>query len=195
MERHSVARLVGAPPGYIGFDEGGQLTEAVRRHSYTAILLDEIEKAHEDVFNVLLQIFEDGQLTDSKGRKVDFKNTLIIMTSNLGSDLIRRDSFLGFLRDVSRGFVRARLRADEGQGAGRSQAQLQARVPEPHRFDGSVPRPEQGPNPRDRGPDVAGVAGEGPGKGTSVAGDRRRTGMDHRQRVRPEIWRPTPCAD
>ena len=96
MERHSVARLVGAPPGYIGFDEGGQLTEAVRRHSYTAILLDEIEKAHEDVFNVLLQIFEDGQLTDSKGRKVDFKNTLIIMTSNLGSDLIRRDSFLGF---------------------------------------------------------------------------------------------------
>ena len=96
MERHSVSRLVGAPPGYIGFDEGGQLTEAVRRHSYTAILLDEIEKAHEDVFNVLLQIFEDGQLTDSKGRRVDFKNTLIIMTSNLGSDLIRRDSFLGF---------------------------------------------------------------------------------------------------
>ncbi len=96
MERHSVSRLVGAPPGYIGFDEGGQLTEAVRRHSYTAILLDEIEKAHEDVFNILLQIFEDGQLTDSKGRKVDFKNTLIIMTSNLGSDLIRRDSFLGF---------------------------------------------------------------------------------------------------
>ena len=96
MERHSVARLVGAPPGYIGFDEGGQLTEAVRRHSYTAILLDEIEKAHEDVFNILLQIFEDGQLTDSRGRKVDFKNTLIIMTSNLGSDLIRRDSFLGF---------------------------------------------------------------------------------------------------
>ena len=96
MERHSVARLVGAPPGYIGFDEGGQLTEAVRRRSYTAILLDEIEKAHEDVFNILLQIFEDGQLTDSRGRKVDFKNTLIIMTSNLGSDLIRRDSFLGF---------------------------------------------------------------------------------------------------
>ena len=96
MERHSVARLVGAPPGYIGFDEGGQLTEAVRRRSYTAILFDEIEKAHEDVFNILLQIFEDGQLTDSRGRKVDFKNTLIIMTSNLGSDLIRRDSFLGF---------------------------------------------------------------------------------------------------
>ena len=96
MERHSVARLVGAPPGYIGFDEGGQLTEAVRRHSYTAILLDEIEKAHPEVFNILLQVFEDGQLTDSKGRKVDFKNTLIIMTSNLGSDLIRRNSYLGF---------------------------------------------------------------------------------------------------
>jgi len=96
MERHTVARLVGAPPGYIGFDEGGQLTEAVRRRGYTVILLDEVEKAHPDVFNVLLQIFEDGHLTDAKGRRVDFKNTLIIMTSNAGSDLIRTDSFLGF---------------------------------------------------------------------------------------------------
>jgi ATP-dependent Clp protease ATP-binding subunit ClpC len=96
MERHSVSRLVGAPPGYIGFDEGGQLTELVRRRSYSAILLDEIEKAHPDVFNILLQIFEDGHLTDSKGRRVDFKNTMIIMTSNLGSDLIRSQQYLGF---------------------------------------------------------------------------------------------------
>jgi ATP-dependent Clp protease ATP-binding subunit ClpC len=96
MERHTVARLVGAPPGYVGFDEGGQLTEAVRRRSYSAILLDEIEKAHPDVFNILLQIFDDGHLTDAKGRKVDFRNTIIIMTSNLGSDLIRRDSMMGF---------------------------------------------------------------------------------------------------
>ena len=96
MERHTVARLVGAPPGYIGFDEGGQLTEAVRRRGYTVVLLDEIEKAHPDVFNVLLQVFEDGHLTDAKGRRVDFKNTLIVMTSNAGSDLIRSDAFLGF---------------------------------------------------------------------------------------------------
>ncbi|MEE8363529.1 MAG: AAA family ATPase, partial [Dehalococcoidia bacterium] len=96
MEKHTVARLVGAPPGYIGFDEGGQLTEAVRRKSYSVILLDEIEKAHPDVFNILLQIFEDGHLTDAKGRRVDFRNAVIIMTSNLGSDIIRRDNTLGF---------------------------------------------------------------------------------------------------
>ena len=96
MERHSVARLVGAPPGYIGYDEGGQLTEAVRRKSYSVILLDEIEKAHPEVFNILLQIFDDGHLTDAKGRKVDFRNTIIVMTSNIGSDLIRQDRSLGF---------------------------------------------------------------------------------------------------
>jgi len=96
MERHSVARLVGAPPGYVGYDEGGQLTEAVRRKSYCVILLDEIEKAHPEVFNILLQIFDDGHLTDAKGRKVDFRNAIIIMTSNIGSDLIRQDRTLGF---------------------------------------------------------------------------------------------------
>jgi len=88
MEKHSVARLVGAPPGYVGYDEGGQLTEAVRRHPYSVILLDEIEKAHPDVFNILLQVLDDGRLTDSKGRTVNFKNTVIIMTSNLASDAI-----------------------------------------------------------------------------------------------------------
>ena len=96
MERHAVSRLVGAPPGYIGYDEGGQLTEAVRRRSYSAILLDEIEKAHPDVFNLLLQIFDDGHLTDAKGRKVDFRNSLVVMTSNIGAELIRRDNSLGF---------------------------------------------------------------------------------------------------
>ena len=96
MERHSVARLVGAPPGYIGYDDGGQLTEAVRRKSYCVILLDEIEKAHPEVFNILLQIFDDGHLTDSKGRQVDFRNTIIAMTSNIGSDLIRQDRSIGF---------------------------------------------------------------------------------------------------
>ena len=96
MERHAVARLVGAPPGYIGYDDGGQLTEAVRRKSYCVILLDEIEKAHPEVFNILLQIFDDGHLTDSKGRKVDFRNTIIAMTSNIGSNLIQQDRSIGF---------------------------------------------------------------------------------------------------
>jgi ATP-dependent Clp protease ATP-binding subunit ClpB len=91
MERHSVARLIGAPPGYIGFDEGGQLTEAVRLRPYSVLLFDEIEKAHSDVFNILLQVLEDGRLTDSKGRVVDFKNTIIIMTSNTGSHLIQKN--------------------------------------------------------------------------------------------------------
>ena len=96
MERHSVARLVGAPPGYVGYEEGGQLTEAVRRKSYSVILLDEIEKAHPEAFNMLLQIMEDGNLTDAKGRKVDFRNTIIIMTSNVGAEQITREMNLGF---------------------------------------------------------------------------------------------------
>ena len=97
MEKHNVARLVGAPPGYVGYEEGGQLTEAVRRKPYSVILFDEIEKAHPDVFNIMLQIFDDGRLTDSKGRTVDFKNTLIIMTSNIGSDIILEDSLNSML--------------------------------------------------------------------------------------------------
>jgi ATP-dependent Clp protease ATP-binding subunit ClpC len=96
MERHNVSRLVGAPPGYVGFDEGGQLTEAVRRKSYAVILLDEIEKAHAEVFNILLQILEDGHLTDAKGRRVDFRNSIIIMTSNLGAAKIQTNASLGF---------------------------------------------------------------------------------------------------
>ena len=90
MEKHAVARLIGAPPGYIGYEEGGQLTESVRRKPYCVVLFDEIEKAHNDVFNVLLQILDDGRLTDSHGRTVDFKNTIIIMTSNIGSPLSDR---------------------------------------------------------------------------------------------------------
>jgi len=92
MEKHSVSRLVGAPPGYVGYEEGGYLTEAVRRKPYSVILLDEIEKAHPDVFNILLQVLDDGRLTDGQGRTVDFKNTVIIMTANIGSDLIQQFS-------------------------------------------------------------------------------------------------------
>jgi ATP-dependent Clp protease ATP-binding subunit ClpB len=89
QERHAVSRLIGAPPGYVGYDEGGQLTEAVRRRPYSVVLLDEIEKAHPDVFNILLQVLDDGRLTDNKGRTADFKNTIIIMTSNIGSHIIQ----------------------------------------------------------------------------------------------------------
>ncbi len=117
MERHTVARLVGAPPGYIGYEEGGQLTDAVRRRSYTCILLDEIEKAHPEVFNILLQIFDDGHLTDAKGRKVDFRNTIIIMTSNIGSDLIRTDASLGFA-----------VKSDEAQTAEQEYARMRDKV-------------------------------------------------------------------
>lgn len=96
MEKHSISRLVGSPPGYVGFEEGGQLTEKVRRKPYSVILLDEIEKAHPDVFNILLQVLEDGRLTDSKGRTVDFRNTVIIMTSNVGAEMIKKGTTLGF---------------------------------------------------------------------------------------------------
>jgi len=98
MERHAVSRLVGAPPGYVGYDEAGQLTEAVRRRPYSVICFDEVEKAHPEAFNMLLQIMEDGQLSDAKGHKVDFRNTIVILTSNVGSSVISRDSALGFAR-------------------------------------------------------------------------------------------------
>jgi ATP-dependent Clp protease ATP-binding subunit ClpC len=100
MERHAISRLIGAPPGYIGFDEGGQLTEKVRRHPYSIVLFDEIEKAHPDVFNILLQIMEDGQLTDSYGRHVDFKNTIVVMTSNVGAKMIQKRAQLGFHQET-----------------------------------------------------------------------------------------------
>jgi len=96
MEKHSVSKLIGSPPGYVGYEEGGQLTERIRRAPYSVILLDEIEKAHPDIFNILLQVFEDGQLTDGLGNTVDFKNTIIIMTSNIGARHLQRRSHLGF---------------------------------------------------------------------------------------------------
>ena len=102
MEKHTVSKLIGSPPGYVGFDEGGQLTEAVRRHPYSVLLFDEIEKAHPDVFNMLLQILDDGRLTDSQGRHVNFRNTVIIMTSNVGARLItEKQTSLGFFGGAS----------------------------------------------------------------------------------------------
>jgi ATP-dependent Clp protease ATP-binding subunit ClpC len=122
-EHHTVARLVGAPAGYVGYDDGGQLTDKIRRQPYSLVLFDEIEKAHPDVFNMLLQILEDGQLTDAKGRKIDFTNTIIIMTSNLGAEKLQKEANLGFeatdaadmkdldhLHDVNRDKVQAELK-------------------------------------------------------------------------------------
>ena len=106
MEKHSTSRLVGSPPGYVGYEEGGQLTEKVRRKPYSVVLLDEVEKAHPDVFNILLQVLEDGRLTDSKGRTVDFRNTIVIMTSNVGADALKRNKHLGFnVQDESRDYT------------------------------------------------------------------------------------------
>jgi len=96
MEKHSVARLIGSPPGYVGYEEGGQLTEIIKHRPYSVILFDEIEKAHPEVFNILLQILDYGALTDGKGRRVDFKNTIIVMTSNVGSEYLRQMENLGF---------------------------------------------------------------------------------------------------
>lgn len=112
MEKFSVSRLIGAPPGYVGYDEGGQLTEAVRRHPYSVVLFDEVEKAHPDVFNILLQILDDGRITDSQGRTVDFKNTIIILTSNLGSSyLLDGINYDGEITEEARDKVMADLRA------------------------------------------------------------------------------------
>ena len=127
MERHSVARLIGAPPGYVGYEEGGYLTEAVRRKPYSVILLDEVEKAHPDVFNVLLQVLDDGRMTDGQGRTVDFKNTVIVMTSNLGSQMIQA-------------MAGERLRADQARGHGGGQDTFPSRIHQPHRRDRGLPR-------------------------------------------------------
>jgi ATP-dependent Clp protease ATP-binding subunit ClpC len=101
MEKHNVSRLIGAPPGYVGFEEGGQLTEKIRRRPYAVVLLDEIEKAHPDVFNTLLQVMEEGRLTDSFGRKVDFRNVILIMTTNAGAEAIKNESAFGFRKEDS----------------------------------------------------------------------------------------------
>jgi ATP-dependent Clp protease ATP-binding subunit ClpB len=115
MEKHSVARLIGAPPGYVGYEEGGSLTEAVRRRPYQVILFDEVEKAHEDVFNVLLQVLDDGRLTDGQGRTVDFRNTLIVLTSNLGADALaslREGDDVEMARGAVMSAVRQRFRPE-----------------------------------------------------------------------------------
>ena len=155
MERHNVSRLVGAPPGYVGYEEGGQLTEAVRRRPYCVILLDEIEKAHPEVFNMLLQIMEDGNLADAKGRRVDFRNAILVMTSNVGANIIKHGGALGFATSREE----ARLQEEEYQamqraGHGGPQAHLPARIPQSARRRHGLPQPEQGTDHRYRGSGV-----------------------------------------
>ena len=187
MEKHNVSRLIGAPPGYVGYEEGGQLTEKIRRRPYAVVLLDEIEKAHPDVYNMLLQIMEEGRLTDSFGRNVDFKNTIIIMTTNAGAEVTSSSNIFGF----DRGRDEARqLRADEGAAQGRHREVLPARVPEPARRRDRLPRPQQGRPQADRrhravqdpGPDGR------PRPGTGA--HRRGQGLLDRQGLQPRLRCP-----
>ena len=188
QEKFSVSRLIGAPPGYVGYDEGGQLTEAVRRKPYSVVLFDEIEKAHPDVFNILLQVLDDGRLTDNKGRTVNFKNTIIIMTSNLGSQLIRQS-----------------VGADPGAFAcaahGDAEADHTARVPQPYRRDHHVPAAEQGGD--STGSEVANRRCEEDAcpAGLHPRGHTARHSLPCRGRLRPGVRRTTretshtaPCA-
>ena len=140
MEKHSVARLIGAPPGYVGYEEGGYLTEAVRRKPYSVILLDEVEKAHPDVFNVLLQVLDDGRLTDGQGRTVDFRNTVIVMTSNLGSQMIQE-----MAGEENYAAMKAAVMEVVGQP-------LPSRVHQPHRRRGGVSSAGPRTDPRHRRP-------------------------------------------
>ena len=176
MEKHTVARLIGAPPGYVGYEEGGQLTEAVKRRPYSVVLLDEIEKAHPDVFNVLLQILDDGRLTDGQGRTVDFKNTIVIMTSNLGSQAIKE---LGGDYEAMEREVRQRPRRP-----------LQARVPQPRRRDHHLQAAAEERHPGDRRP-PARPAGEAAGRAQDRArGDQGSQGAAGREGLRPRLRRP-----
>ena len=192
MEKHAVSRLVGSPPGYIGYDEGGQLTEAVRRKPYCVLLLDEIEKAHPDVFNILLQILEDGRLTDSQGRTVDFRHAIVIMTSNIGASEIARNTPLGFA--VSRRRDGHHLRRHEEPDHGRAEEGLPARVPQPHRRRHRLPQAAEGRDQDDR----RAAAAAHP----RVAGRARAAARAHRGRPRTcwsrragtRRWAPARCA-
>ena len=190
-EKHTVSRLFGSPPGYVGYEEGGQLTEKVRRKPFSVVLFDEVEKAHPDIFNSLLQILEEGRLTDSQGRVVDFKNCVIIMTTNLGTRDIAKGLNLGFAASRRR---RRLLRADEEQGAGRAQAALPARVPQPGRRDHRVPAAVAGADrPHGRQHDRVGRAADARPRHADRAHPAREAAA-RRARLRPGARRPSAAA-
>ena len=186
MEKHTVSRLVGSPPGYVGYEEGGQLTEAVRRKPFSVVLFDEVEKAHPDVFNALLQILEDGRLTDAQGRSVDFKNTVLIMTSNLGHR--RPAQVVGGLRQDVGG---RDLRAHEVEGPRRAEGALPAGVPQPDRRGHRLPRAVQGRGRGDRRPHdpPGGRAARVPGPGPRAHPGRQVAAG--RQGLRPHARGPS----
>ena len=182
MEKHAVSRLVGSPPGYVGYDEGGQLTEAVRRKPYSVVLFDEIEKAHPDVFNILLQILEDGKLTDSQGRKVDFRNVIVIMTSNIGSASISKNVSLGFSFSNEEGLsyddMKMRVMGD-------LKKVVPPRAAQPHRRDHRLPEAREGRDPPGRRPDDESRAHADGGARRDDRAHRRGEGPARRARVRP----------
>ena len=189
MEKHNVSRLIGAPPGYVGFEEGGQLTEKIRRRPYAVVLLDEIEKAHPDVFNMLLQVMEEGRLTDSFGRNVDFRNTIVIMTTNAGADAIKNESPIR-LPEAGR---RRLLRQHEEPRAGADREGLPAGVPQPRRRHHRLP-PPHGERSEERhrdggakGPRAAQGARPGPGADRRLEGPDRPQGLQGPRFRRPSV--------
>ena len=188
MEKHNVSRLTGAPPGYIGYEEGGQLTEKIRRRPYSVVLLDEIEKAHPDVWNILLQIMEEGRLTDNVGRTVDFKNSILIMTTNIGASEIQgKQSFHIFGRKDEA----ADVPKDEGDAQGRDGKGVPARVPQSRRRRDRLPQPDQG-RPQEHHRHRAGQGQEtAQGQGADPGPDRRSQGSHHREGEQSRVRRPS----
>ena len=192
MEKHAVSRLVGSPPGYIGYDEGGQLTEAVRRKPYSVLLLDEIEKAHPDVFNILLQILEDGRLTDAQGRTVDFRHAIVIMTSNIGAAEIARNTPLGFA--VSDDETGHHLRRHEEPHHGRAEEGLPPGVPQPDRRRDRLPQAAEGGDQADRRAAAAAHPRVDGRTRAAARADRSRQGPARREGLGSRRWAPARCA-
>ncbi len=189
MEKHSVSKLIGSPPGYVGHEEGGQLTEKVKRNPYSVVLLDEIEKAHPDLFNILLQVFEDGHLTDGLGNRVNFKNTIIIMTSNIGARFIQKKASMGFQASDSG----AISRSVNDMVLGEVPQDLQPRVHQPHRRDHRL-RGALGRRPADDHAAARQAAERQPGRPQDPARARARgPRLDHRADVQgPLVRRAAP---
>ena len=191
-DRYTASRLFGAPPGYVGYEEGGQLTEKVRRKPFSVVLFDEIEKAHQDIYNTLLQVLEDGRLTDGQGRTVDFKNTVIVFTSNLGTQDISQVGVPRLRPGQRRG---VELRADEAEGQRRAQAALPSGVPQPHRRRRGLPPAHHRRDQSDGRSHAQAGRGCAEEQGHDDGGHRRRQGAARRARVRPGAGRPAAAPD